>query len=197
MKLVVGLGNPGRRYEGTRHNVGFEVVDRLADQLAADRRWSGRFEGDTLDLVVGAQRVLFLKPLVYMNLSGRSVAAAVQFFQLSLDDVLVVCDDFQLPLGKLRFRSQGTAGGQNGLASVLEALGSTGISRLRLGIGPVPPEWSSTDFVLGRFTSAEKPLAVEMIGRAAQGVTDWISEGIAAVMNRFNRGDEPEPRGKS
>jgi PTH1 family peptidyl-tRNA hydrolase len=197
MKLVVGLGNPGRRYEGTRHNVGFEVVDRLADQLAADRRWSGRFEGDTLDLVVGAQRVLFLKPLVYMNLSGRSVAAAVQFFQLSLDDVLVVCDDFQLPLGKLRFRSQGTPGGQNGLASVLEALGSTGISRLRLGIGPVPPEWSSTDFVLGRFTSAEKPLAVEMIGRAAQGVTDWISEGIAAVMNRFNRGDEPEPRGKS
>jgi len=197
MKLVVGLGNPGRRYEGTRHNVGFEVVDRLADQLAADRRWSGRFEGDTLDLVVGAQRVLFLKPLVYMNLSGRSVAAAVQFFQLSLDDVLVVCDDFQLPLGKLRFRSQGTAGGQNGLASVLEALGSTGISRLRLGIGPVPPEWSNTDFVLGRFTRAEKPLAVEMIGRAAQGVTDWISEGIAAVMNRFNRGDEPEPRGKS
>jgi len=121
-----------------------------------------------------------------MNLSGRSAQAAVAFYQAPLADVLVICDDFNLPLGRLRFRSEGSAGGQKGLGDIIRRLSSEQVNRLRLGIGPVPGEWDAADFVLGKFDKDERPEIDETILRAADGVECWVAEGIAASMNRFN-----------
>jgi PTH1 family peptidyl-tRNA hydrolase len=121
-----------------------------------------------------------------MNRSGQSVSAAVSFYQLPLEDLLVVCDDFNLPLGKLRFRGQGSAGGQKGLDDIIRRLGTEEFARLRVGIGPVPDHWDAADYVLGRFTPTERPTIDEMILDAAEGVECWVSEGIAVGMNKFN-----------
>jgi PTH1 family peptidyl-tRNA hydrolase len=121
-----------------------------------------------------------------MNLSGRSVGAAVAFYQVPLAEVLVVCDDFNLPLGKLRFRSQGSAGGQNGLSDIIKRLGSEEFSRLRLGIGPVPDAWDAADFVLGRFGPSDRSIVDEAIDRAAEAVECWTINGIGVAMNQFN-----------
>jgi PTH1 family peptidyl-tRNA hydrolase len=121
-----------------------------------------------------------------MNRSGRSVIGGVSFYQLPLSELLVVCDDFNLPLGTLRFRSQGSAGGQKGLQDIIGRLGTEEFSRLRIGIGPVPDAWEAADFVLSRFAEGERPLIDETIERAAEGVECWVAEGIAASMNKFN-----------
>jgi PTH1 family peptidyl-tRNA hydrolase len=185
MKLIVGLGNVGRKYERTRHNVGFCVLDALADRCSADAG-KGKFDGRIVETAIAGERVLLLWPHTLMNRSGRSVGAAVSFYQLPLADVLVVSDDFNLPLGKLRFRSEGSAGGQKGLGDIIRRLGSEQVSRLRIGIGPVPDEWDAADYVLGKFDKDERPLIDETIQRAADGVECWIADGIAASMNRFN-----------
>src|SRR3954447_12227478 len=134
MKLVVGLGNPGSKYEGTRHNIGFEVIDRLAEG-GAGARFSRKFDGLLAEAEIDFRRVLLLKPETFMNLSGRSVAQAVRFYKLELSDLLVVCDDLTLPLGKLRLRGGGSDGGQKGLRDISAQLGSEDYARLRLGIG--------------------------------------------------------------
>ena len=185
MKLIVGLGNPGKKYEKTRHNVGFNVLDLVATRNAADSP-KEKFEGRTMDVTIGGERGLLLWPHTLMNLSGRSVGAAVAFYQIELGDLLVVSDDFNLPLGKLRFRSQGSAGGQNGLEDIINRLGSNEFSRLRIGIGPVPDNWNSADFVLGRFGPSDRTMIDEAIDRAAEAVECWATEGIAVGMNRFN-----------
>ena len=185
MKLIVGLGNLGRKYENTRHNVGFNVLDLVAERNAGGAS-KEKFEGRTQDITVGSERALLLWPHTLMNLSGRSVGAAVDFYQLSLADLLVVCDDFNLPLGKLRFRSQGSAGGQNGLKDIIKRLRSEEFSRLRLGIGPVPDAWDPADFVLGRFGPSDRTIIDETINQAAEAVERWIKDGIAAAMNEFN-----------
>jgi peptidyl-tRNA hydrolase, PTH1 family len=185
MKLIVGLGNLGRKYDQTRHNVGFDVLDCLGQRFG-DGSAKDKFDGRLMESRIAGERVLLLWPHTYMNRSGESVGPAFEFYKLELADLLVVCDDFNLPLGKLRFRREGSAGGQNGLADVIRRLGTEEFARLRLGIGPVPENWDAADFVLGKFTKADKDTIQETIARAADGVECWVSEGIAASMNRFN-----------
>lgn len=185
MKLVVGLGNPGKRYEGTRHNVGFEVVERLARECGADPP-RPKFDGDVWECVFGDEKSLLVAPRTFMNRSGGSVRKAVDFYQIPVEEMLVVCDEFQLPTGQLRLRKQGTDGGHNGLADVIRVLGTNEFSRLRIGIGPVPDRWDQADFVLGKFTAAERGEIDLQVARAADAVKLWAAEGITSAMNRFN-----------
>lgn len=185
MKLIVGLGNPGKKYDETRHNVGFHVLDRLAAKYG-DGATREKFEGRVMEAAIAGERALLLWPQTFMNRSGSSVGPAMEFYKLELDDLLVVCDDFNLPLGRLRFRREGSAGGQNGLADVIRRLGTEGFARLRLGIGPVPEQWDAADFVLSRFHKDERDAANEEISRAAEAVECWVAEGVEVGMNRYN-----------
>jgi PTH1 family peptidyl-tRNA hydrolase len=184
MKLVVGLGNPGSKYEGTRHNIGFEVIDRLAEG-GAGARFSRKFDGLQAEAEIDFRRVLLLKPETFMNLSGRSVAQALRFYKLELADLLVVCDDLSLPLGKLRIRGGGTDGGQKGLRDITAHLGTDAFARLRIGIGERGPI-DAVDFVLSRFRSAERPVIDDALILASQAVAVWVTQGLAPAMNRFN-----------
>ncbi len=184
MKVVVGLGNPGKRYEGTRHNVGFAVLDALAQGPNVSRS-QHRFDAATAELTEDGQKVLLVKPETFMNLSGHCVRQLVDFYQVPLEDLLVVCDDFNLPLGKLRLRSRGTHGGHNGLRDIQQHLGTTEYSRLRIGVG-APLEEGAVDHVLSRFRPAEKPIIEDAVALAAQAVVYWIHDGIEKAMNQYN-----------
>jgi peptidyl-tRNA hydrolase, PTH1 family len=186
MKLIVGLGNPGKRYENTRHNVGFEVL-RLVASRCADGAEKDKFEGRAADVMIAGERAMLLWPHTLMNRSGQSVLAAVDFYQLPLRELFVVCDDFNLTLGTLRFRRQGSAGGQKGLQDIIHRLGTEEFSRLRIGIGPVPAGRDAADFVLNRFTPTERPVINDAIERAAEGAECWATHGIETCMNQFNR----------
>ncbi|WP_435018370.1 aminoacyl-tRNA hydrolase [Tundrisphaera sp. TA3] len=183
-KLVVGLGNPGSKYEGTRHNIGFEVVDRLASG-GAGVRFARRFEGELAEAEIAFRRVLLLKPSTFMNLSGRSVAPALRFYKLEPADLLVICDDLNLPLGKLRLRRGGSDGGQKGLRDITAQLGTDDYARLRVGIGE-KGEADAADYVLGRFRSSERATIDDAMISATQAVAVWVAQGIEAAMNRFN-----------
>jgi peptidyl-tRNA hydrolase, PTH1 family len=185
MKLVVGLGNPGRRYEGTRHNVGFIVVRELA-RASAVGKVKTRFQGETVDAEVGGEKALLLTPSTFMNESGASVLAARDFFKINLEEILVVCDDLNLPLGKLRLRATGSAGGQKGLEDIIRRLGSEEFARLRIGIGSPPNGWAWPDFVLSKFKKEELPEMELAVARAVEAVGVWVREGIQACMNRYN-----------
>lgn len=185
MKLIVGLGNPGRSYQGTRHNVGFQVLEILSARCGNPTRRQ-RFQGETAQASIRGCPVLLLWPLTWMNLSGSSVLAARDFYKIDHADILVLCDDFQLPIGTLRLRASGSGGGQNGLSDVLARLDSTAIPRLRIGIGPVAAGWKTADFVLGRFAAHERADVDAMLDRAADAAEEWAVIGIDAAMNRFN-----------
>lgn len=185
MKLIAGLGNPGSSYENTRHNVGFELLEVLARRAGAPSR-RARFQGEIAQATVRGETVLLLWPLTWMNLSGASVLAARDFYKVAAEDILVVCDDFQLPIDTLRLRASGSSGGQKGLADILARLGTTAIPRLRIGVGPLPPGWKSADFVLGRFTKTERPAIDVLLEKAADAAEEWVGAGIAAAMNRYN-----------
>jgi PTH1 family peptidyl-tRNA hydrolase len=185
MKLVVGLGNPGRKYEGTRHNVGYMVLSELA-RRARHEGTKGAFQGEVADIAINMERTLLLWPHTYMNRSGGSVLAARDFYKLKNDDVLIVCDDLHLPLGKLRFRPQGSAGGQKGLADVIRVFGTEEVPRLRIGIGEAPPGWNSADYVLARFTKQDQTVIDEAVVRGAEGVETWVRRGIQECMNQYN-----------
>lgn len=185
MKLVAGLGNPGKKYAGTRHNVGFLVLAELNRKLGASAPRK-RFQGEVTEVQLAGQPALLLAPQTYMNLSGASVGAAVDFYKLSLDDVLIICDDWNLPLGKIRLRAKGSSGGQKGLADVIKRLASEEFTRLRIGIGQPPPQWDPSDFVLSRFSAEEQKTVDETIARAVDAVEIWAREGSAAAMNRHN-----------
>lgn len=198
MKAIVGLGNPGSKYRGTRHNVGFAVVEEVAGRAGVEflsaparalvARWRGS-EGIV---------TLLAKPLTFMNESGQAVAELVRYYKIEPSDLLIVVDEAQLPLGKLRARARGSAGGHNGLKSVIAHLGEE-FSRLRVGIGRGPegsegvigktPRRDLADHVLSRFDSAEEPEVDRMVRRAADAAETFITLGIAAVMNGFNGGD--------
>lgn len=188
MKLIAGLGNPGREYAGTRHNVGFEVVDLLA------ARHGGRWEAAKVDGLIArlrmpdAEPVMLLKPLTYMNLSGEAVQGVAHYFKIDVAGTLIVADDVNLPLGRLRARSGGSAGGHNGFKSVTQHLGTDQFARLRIGVGRGDSRLDLADHVLARFDSDERPVIEEAIGRAADAIDVFGREGIAAVMNRFNAG---------
>ncbi len=185
MKLIVGLGNPGGKYEATRHNIGFEVLDHLAQRHAADSS-KAKFEGELRECLIGSAKTLLLKPHTFMNLSGRSVRQALDFYKIETEDLLLVCDDFHLDLGTLRLRARGTDGGQKGLAHTIQQLGTNQFCRLRVGIGPVPDRWNAADFVLGKFANTEqKSLETELI-RICDAIDVWVKEDVTAAMNRFN-----------
>ncbi len=183
MKVVVGLGNPGKRYDGTRHNVGFAVIDNLATSPRAGR-FQTRFQAQVSELFDEAGKILLVKPETFMNLSGRCVREVVDFYQLPLTDLLVVCDDINLPLGKLRVRAKGTHGGHNGLRDIQNHLGTTAYARLRIGVGA--PREDASDHVLGRFSPTERPVIEDAVALAAQAVLVWASRGVEVCMNQYN-----------
>jgi PTH1 family peptidyl-tRNA hydrolase len=194
MKLVVGLGNPGRKYEGTRHNVGFRVVAEVARKYAGSSPKTA-FQGELVEVHIAGQgglihRTLLLCPQTFMNLSGSSVLAARDFYKINNDDLLVVCDDFNIPLGRLRMRATGSAGGQKGLADIIGRLGTDAVSRLRVGVGPVPNGWDAADFVLGKFAKDQQTEIEIVVAEAVDAVSDWVSLGIANAMNRHNPAGE-------
>jgi PTH1 family peptidyl-tRNA hydrolase len=176
MKMIVGLGNPGRKYQQTRHNVGYMVLDELARKQGAGSPKSA-FQGEVATVEVGGEKILLLWPHTFMNRSGSSVLAARDFYKLTNSDILIVADDFNLPLAKLRFRSKGSSGGQKGLADVIRCLGTEEVARLRLGIGPLPAGWDPPDFVLGRFTESERTEVQIAVQEAVDAVTVWIRAG--------------------
>lgn len=183
-KLVVGLGNPGSKYDGTRHNIGFEVIDRLAAG-GAGTKFSRRFEGELAESEIEFRRVLLLKPSTFMNLSGRSVVPALRFYKLEPADLLVVCDDLNLPLGKLRLRRGGSDGGQKGLRDITAQLGTDDYARLRVGIGERGAV-DAADYVLGRFRPSERATIDDSTIAATQAVATWVAQGVEAAQNRFN-----------
>jgi PTH1 family peptidyl-tRNA hydrolase len=186
VKLIVGLGNPGKQYERTRHNIGFAVLDELARRAAADFRkpWLAKAETATAELA--GQPVLLAKPVTYMNLSGTAVAPLARKRGLEAAEVIVVSDDMELPLGKLRIRARGGAGGHNGLKSVIEQLGSDEFARVRVGIGRAAGEGSATGHVLGRFSAEERRALEPVVATAADAVESILRNGAEAAMNQFN-----------
>ena len=188
MKVVVGLGNPGGKYDGTRHNVGFAVVDSLAAGPRAGR-FQSRFQAQVAELTEDGEKLLLVKPETFMNLSGRSVRQVLDFYQLPVSELLVVCDDINLPLGKLRVRARGTHGGHNGLRNIQEHLGTTEYARLRIGVDA--PREDAVDHVLGRFRPAERRVIEDAVSLAVQAVAVWVSQGVEECMNRFNADKEP------
>ncbi|MHC4563039.1 MAG: aminoacyl-tRNA hydrolase [Planctomycetota bacterium] len=195
IKLVVGLGNPGRRYDNTRHNVGFWVVDALAERWGATARpahdgllYDGRAERPGRL----TQRVMLLKPQTFMNVSGRSVTAVMRYYKIAQDNVLLVLDDLALPPGRLRARPDGSAGGHKGLTDVQKCLGSDAVSRLRIGIGAPPEPMSAEDYVLATIEPDQRAVIDRAAALAADAVGDWLFEGITYVMDRYNRQPEDE-----
>ena len=196
VKLIAGLGNPGPRYAESRHNVGFMVVDELARRWRADlSRYDRHFEGLVGEAQAGGQTVLLLKPATFMNLSGRSAAAVWRFYKLDLSDVLVIYDDLDLPVGQLRIRASGSAGGHKGMTDVIRNLGSDAIARVRIGIGKVHKD-ATVDYVLSRFDPVERSEIELTVGRAADAVSCWLARGLEAAMNEFNRKRDSETGGR-
>ena len=184
--LVAGLGNPGSQYENTRHNVGFLVLDELGErgEFPIQRL---RFHALTNTAVVGGQGVLVMKPTTYMNLSGEAVGEAARFYKLPADHVLVISDDVDLPLGKLRIRKGGSAGGHNGLKSLIQHLGTDQFPRLKVGVGAKPhPDYDMADWVLGKLQREDKKVMDAAVKRAADAVECLLREGPDKAMNRFN-----------
>jgi PTH1 family peptidyl-tRNA hydrolase len=194
--LIVGLGNPGSEYEQTRHNVGFRVVDELA------RRYNLVFGKKERKAVVATglirdRKVVLAKPQTYMNLSGEAVRALVDFYKVEVPRILIVADDLDIPLGTVRLRKFGSAGGQNGVKSVIQHLGTQEFNRLRFGIGRPPGKMQAKDYVLGVFKGDDAILAAEVIDRAANAVETWLTDGIELAMTRHNGSvDEPKPAKK-
>jgi peptidyl-tRNA hydrolase, PTH1 family len=184
MKVVVGLGNPGKQYHGTRHNVGFAVIDGLAASPTCGQ-FQSRFSAQIAEAMDGNEKVLLVKPETFMNLSGRSVRQVIDFYQLELTDLLVVCDDVNLPLGKLRIRPKGSHGGHNGLRDIQNHLGTQEYARLRIGVDAAGED-DLSDHVLGRFRPSERPVIEEAIAAAIEAVSVWTQQGLNVCMNRYN-----------
>jgi len=197
VKLIVGLGNPGRKYAGTRHNVGFDVIAELVLRAGAAGSRT-KFEAEVWEAFLAGDRVLLACPQTYMNLSGRSIQQMLAFHKLPLSDLLIVCDDLNLPTGKVRLRKSGTAGGQKGLQNTIDQLGTTEFARLRIGIDRPRPPMDATDYVLQKFSSSDRELIESAILRAAGGVELFIRDDVDKAMNAINAdprraADDDEP----
>jgi len=193
VKLVVGLGNPGPQYRDTRHNVGFVVADELARRWHVDG-WREQQKALVAKVRVGAEAVLLAKPMTFMNLSGESVAGLSNFYKVEPADVLVVVDEVALPLGRLRARREGSAGGHNGLKSIIQYLGTPAFPRLRIGVGRGDTRRELVDHVLGRFAPDERDEVEAAVLRAAEAAETFVSDGIERVMSVFNAAsDKKDP----
>jgi PTH1 family peptidyl-tRNA hydrolase len=189
MKLICGLGNPGREYERNRHNIGFMVVEALLPRAKAELNQE-KFQARVGQGTLGSERILFVEPQTYMNLSGRSLAEAARFYKIAVEDILVIHDELDLPFGRLQLKAGGGTGGHNGLKSSVQSLGADGFIRLRFGIGkPEGPNGKErvADYVLSNFDDGERRQLEEFIGRALDMAETWAREGLATAMNRFNR----------
>ncbi len=194
MFIIAGLGNPGKRYENTRHNVGFDAIDELVDRY----RIPG--SGVSHKAMVGkgimeGQKVLLAKPLTYMNLSGEAIRGLVDYYKIDPEtELLVIYDDISLEPGNIRIRKKGSAGGHNGIKSIIAQLGTQNFQRIRIGVGEKPKNWDLADYVLGTFGKEDRPLVEEAIGNAAEAAAMIVQGKIDEAMNRFNRTKEaPKP----
>ena len=184
--LIVGLGNPGEKYENTRHNVGFQVIDELAERQGKPVQRL-KFKALTGLLTIGGEKALVMKPVTYMNLSGEAVRPAADFYKLPPERILVISDDVALAAGRLRIRAKGSAGGHNGLKSIIQHLGTDQFPRIRVGVGEKPhPDYDMADWVLGKFQGEDKKAIDAAVKRAADAVECLIGEGVDRAMNRFN-----------
>lgn len=185
MKIIVGLGNYGSEYAGTKHNVGFDAIDVLSERHGIDVTG---FERHALvgKGRIGAERVILVKPQTYMNLSGVAIRAMVDYYDCGIEDIIVISDDTALEPGRIRVRSKGSAGGHNGLKNIINELGTEEFVRVRIGVGAKPPEWDMADWVLSRFTAETRPAANEGIVKACDAAECLLTEPVESVMNKFN-----------
>lgn len=184
MKLIVGLGNPGKEYEKTRHNVGFMVMDRLSDLMNVSIS-NSKFKGEYVKLKYKGEDVILLKPMTYMNLSGESVIQVMKYFKIDIKDLLVIYDDLDMPVGKLRLRENGSAGGHNGMKSIIAHIGSQSFKRIRVGIDR-HPRIKVVDYVLGHFSKDEQPLIEEGIENAVKAIELYLEKDFVSAMNAYN-----------
>jgi peptidyl-tRNA hydrolase, PTH1 family len=190
MKLIVGLGNPGSEYDGTRHNVGFEVIDLLARRhnISVSKR---NFKSVYGEGIIEGEKVLLVRPMTYMNLSGEAVGAIARFYKLEPTDVWVILDEVALPPGRIRLRFKGSAGGHNGMSNIITMLHTQDVPRIRLGVGSAKSGSAMVGHVLGKFRKEESPLIEEAVERSADAIECAIKEGFEMAMNRFNLPDKP------
>jgi PTH1 family peptidyl-tRNA hydrolase len=186
LKVIVGLGNPGKKYELTRHNIGFWAVDQLSD------KWNMPFQKEkwnslVAEGVVHGEKIYLLKPLTYMNLSGEAVGAAMRFLKLPMEDLLVIYDDMDIPLGQLRLRQKGSSGGHNGMKSLIQHLGTEQFNRIKIGIERPPARMAVVDYVLTPFSEVTHPLAVDSAIAAANATEEWMKHDFLIAMNKYNR----------
>ena len=186
MYLIVGLGNPGREYEHTRHNAGFYAIDVLAGKLGADVK-EKKHKGLCGKGMIAGEKVILLKPQTFMNLSGESVRAAADFYKIDAEHMIVLYDDIDLDVGKLRVRAKGSAGGHNGIKNIIAHMGTQEFPRVRIGVGAKPDRMDLADYVLGRFSQVERPVMEDAFEEAAEAAIAVVEDGIDAAMNRFNR----------
>lgn len=196
MYLIAGLGNPGREYETTRHNAGFMTVDCLAGRLGCQVN-TRKFLGFTGSGILGGEKVLLLKPQTFMNASGESIRAAADFYKLAPEQVIVIYDDISLDVGSVRVRAKGSAGGHNGMKSIIAHLGTQDYPRVRVGIGEKPPRMDLADYVLSHFTKAELETVEGAVKDAADAVELLIREGAQAAMNRYNKVKKPKEKAEA
>lgn len=187
MKIVIGLGNPTNKYENTRHNVGFKVLDELADKIGSNFSSENKFKAHILKGIIKSEQVLLVKPQTFMNLSGEAVALIMGYFKVNINNIIVVYDDLSLDMGTLRFRANGSDGGHNGIKSIINSLGGNkNFVRLKVGIGPQPPYMPAEKFVLGEFTSQEQELLKDVVKASANAVECFLTKGISEAQNKFN-----------
>lgn len=195
MRVIIGLGNPGMKYAGTRHNIGFDTVTALADKYNIKIN-NKKFNGLIGDGFIGGEKVLLVQPQTYMNLSGECVGQIADFFKIEPENLIVICDDINLDTGRLRIRAKGSAGGHNGLKNIIAHLGTEAFPRIRVGVGEKTEGWDLADYVLARFSKDDEPVIREAIKNAVGAVETWISDDIGTAMNRFNINPNPKPKKK-
>ncbi|MGM7637421.1 aminoacyl-tRNA hydrolase [Bacillus sp. Hm123] len=186
MKLIVGLGNPGSKYEGTRHNIGFDIIDELAERFQTPLT-EAKHKGVYAVVRKGTEKMILLKPLTYMNLSGESIGEVMRYYNIDVEDLLVIYDDLDLPVGKIRLRQKGSAGGHNGIKSTIAHVGTQQFNRIRIGIDRPTPPMKVSDYVLGRFTAEEQASMKSVITTSVDAVEAWIDQPFLEVMNKFNQ----------
>ncbi len=186
MYIIVGLGNPSREYQGTRHNIGFDAITRLSDdyRIPLDFKKHKAICGKGM---IAGEKVILAQPQTYMNLSGESVRELQDFYKVSPENIIIIYDDISLEPGKLRIRTKGSAGGHNGIKSIISHLGTEEFPRIRVGVGDKPAGWDLADYVLSRFSSEEQPVIREALGKTSEAVKSILTDGMEPAMNQYNR----------